>query len=79
MIDLFKNGMALVKISVIISVAFMVNKLIFFGSVHYFYQSKTPTSMLVTKGVVSFHICFGHQHRNSVTNITVAAEDSYYL
>ena len=35
MIDLFKNGMALVKISVIISIAFMVNKLIFFGSVHY--------------------------------------------
>ena len=48
MIDLFKNGMALVKISVIISIAFMVNTLIFFGSVHYFYQSKTPISLLVT-------------------------------
>ena len=48
MIDLFKNGMALVKISVIISIAFMVNKLIFFGSVHYYFQSKTPTSVLVT-------------------------------
>ena len=49
MIDLFKNGMALVKISIIISIAFMVNKLIFFGSVSYCSQSETHIMYKLTE------------------------------
>ena len=57
-IDLFKNGIALVKISIIISIAFMVNKLIFFGLVQNCTLSKTHTIYKFEVHNLKYYIIF---------------------